>query len=47
MDTIRIGRISAINYTDGTARIVYTDRDNAVTPELPAAVCRILYAEGG
>ena len=35
MDTIRIGRISAINYTDGTARIVYTDRDNAVTPELP------------
>ena len=35
MDSIRIGRISAINYTDGTARIVYTDRDNAVTPELP------------
>ena len=35
MDTLRIGRISSINYTNGTARVLYTDRDNAVTAELP------------
>lgn len=35
MDTIRVGRISALNYTNGTARVVYSDRDNAVTAELP------------
>lgn len=35
MDTIRLGKISTINYKDGTARVLYTDRDNAVTAELP------------
>ena len=35
MDTLRLGRISTINYKDGTARVLYTDRDNAVTAELP------------
>lgn len=30
-DFIRIGRISAIDYKKGTARIVYHDRDTAVT----------------
>lgn len=35
MDTIRVGRISSLNYADGTARIVYSDRDDAVTAELP------------
>lgn len=35
MDQIRVGRISALNYTNGTARVVYSDRDNAVTAELP------------
>lgn len=35
MDIIRIGRISALNYEAGTARVVYSDRDNAVTAELP------------
>lgn len=35
MDTLRIGKISSINYTNGTARVLYTDRDNAVTAELP------------
>ena len=35
MDTIRIGRISSVNYAEGTARVVYTDRDNSVTMELP------------
>lgn len=35
MDTLRIGKISSINYTDGTARVLYNDRDKAVTAELP------------
>ncbi len=35
MDTLRLGKISTINYKDGTARVLYTDRDNAVTAELP------------
>ena len=35
MDTIRVGHISAINYSAGTARVVYTDRDEEVTQEIP------------
>ncbi len=35
MDTLRLGKISTINYKAGTARVLYTDRDNAVTAELP------------
>ena len=35
MDTLRLGKISTINYKDGTARVLYTDRDNTVTAELP------------
>ena len=35
MDTLRLGKISTINYEDGTARVLYTDRDNTVTAELP------------
>ena len=35
MDTLRLGKISTINYQNGTARVLYTDRDNAVTAELP------------
>ena len=35
MDTIRVGRVSAINYAAGTARVVYADRDGEVTAELP------------
>lgn len=35
MDLIRVGRISSVNYAEGKARVVYTDRDNAVTTELP------------
>ena len=35
MDTLRIGRISTINYADGTARVIYKDRDDTVTAELP------------
>ena len=35
MDILRLGKISTINYKDGTARVLYTDRDQAVTAELP------------
>lgn len=35
MDALRIGKISSINYANGTARVLYTDRDKAVTAELP------------
>lgn len=35
MDTIRIGRISSVNYEAGTARVVYKDRGDCVTMELP------------
>ena len=35
MDILRIGRISSVNYEKGTARIVYNDRNKAVTQELP------------
>lgn len=34
-NTIRIGRISSINYPKGTARVVYEDKDRCVTFELP------------
>jgi hypothetical protein len=33
--TIRLGKISSINYTAGKARVVYEDRDQSVTSELP------------
>lgn len=34
-DLIRIGRISSVNYKDGTAKVVYNDKDDMVTGELP------------
>ncbi len=34
-DTIRAGFISAINYEEGTAQVVYKDRDEQVSPYLP------------
>lgn len=34
-DVIRAGFISAINYEDGTAQVVYKDRDDEVSPYLP------------
>lgn len=33
--TIRLGKISSINYSAGKARVVYEDRDQSVTSELP------------
>lgn len=35
IDQIRIGRISTINPKKGTASVVYKDRDDSVTDELP------------
>lgn len=35
MDEIRMGKISSINYTDGTARVTYADRNGSVTREIP------------
>ncbi len=35
MDEIRLGKISSINYTAGTARVAYADRNGAVTREIP------------
>lgn len=34
-DTIRAGFVSAINYEEGTAQVVYKDRDEQVSPYLP------------
>lgn len=34
-DVIRAGFISAINYENGTAQVVYKDRDDEVSPYLP------------
>ncbi len=33
--TIRLGKISSINYGSGKARVIYEDRDQSVTSELP------------
>lgn len=33
--TIRLGKISSVNYAAGKARVVYEDRDSSVTSELP------------
>lgn len=35
LDGLRVGRISSINYKKGKARVVYEDRDNCTTIELP------------
>ena len=32
---LRIGAISSVNLTKGTARVLYDDRDGSVTPEFP------------
>lgn len=34
-DLIRVGRVSTVNYKAGTAKVVYRDRDDMVTGELP------------
>lgn len=41
--TIRLGKISSINYTAGKARVVYEDRDDSVTSELHSSPCSTTY----
>ena len=43
MDQIRQGRISSINYKEGKARVVYSDRDDCTTIELPFIVFNNCY----
>lgn len=38
MDLLRVGKISAVNYDEGKCRVVYSDRDDATTVELPLIV---------
>lgn len=35
MSQIRIGRVSSIDYQNGMMRILYSDRDNGVTKDMP------------
>lgn len=37
--TIRLGKISSINYAKGKARVTYEDRDRSVSAELPFLAC--------
>lgn len=37
-DSLRIGKISSINYSNGTARITYEDKDDSTTSEMPFLV---------
>ena len=41
-DIIRVGYISNVNYAEGTAQVVYKDRDNAVSPYLPFASIKLV-----
>lgn len=34
-EEVRVGRVSAVNYNAGTISVVYEDRDNAVTKDVP------------
>jgi len=34
-DIIRVGRVSSIDYNKGMVRVLYTDKDNSVTKNLP------------
>lgn len=34
-ENIRLGKVSAVNYAAGTVRVVYHDRDDSVTQEIP------------
>lgn len=35
METVRIGKISSVNYEEGTVRVVYHEKDDCVTTEIP------------
>lgn len=34
-DVVRVGYIAAVNHEEGTAQVVYKDRDNSVSPFMP------------
>lgn len=34
-EVVRVGYISSVNYEEGTAQVVYKDRDNALSPFMP------------
>ena len=34
-DVVRVGYISAVNHAEGTAQVVYKDRDNSLSPFMP------------
>lgn len=34
-EVIRVGYISSVNYEEGTAQVVYKDRDNSLSPFMP------------
>lgn len=35
IQVLRVGKISSVNYTNGTARVTYEDRDSSTTAEIP------------
>ena len=43
MDILRVGKISSVDYEKGVARVVYSDRDNCTTIELPFIVFNSCY----
>lgn len=47
MNEIRVGRISSVNYEKGAARVVYTDRQSAVSAELPFLASEYMMPEPG
>ena len=34
-EVIRVGYISSVNYEEGTAQVIYKDRDNSLSPFMP------------
>lgn len=34
-NSIRVGRVSSINYEEGTVKVFYSDKDNSVTKDIP------------
>lgn len=41
---IRVGKVSAVNYKTGMVRVVYTDRENETTAEMPYVNCNDEYS---
>lgn len=43
MDQIRVGKVSSVNHDEGKIRVVYSDRDDCTTVELPMVVYNNTY----